>query len=71
MSAPDYAQPVTLRTSESAPVNDDRLNGIDFDLTDVERRIASMSMQRVRRQITARNREDLARSLGVELELVA
>ncbi|MCD9005180.1 hypothetical protein LDO31_02825 [Luteimonas sp. XNQY3] len=62
-------QPVTDRVDPSArePVFD----GIDFDLTPAEREIASMAMQRLRLQIEARNREDLARALGAELERAA
>ena len=67
MSAPDYAQPVTPRIAAESPVNDERMQGIDFDLTPAERRIASMAMECVRRQIAERNRADLARELGAEL----
>lgn len=67
MSAPNYAQPLTPRIAAESPVTDERLNGIDFDLTDAERLTASMAMQRVRRQIDERNRADLARELGADL----
>jgi|GEM_PF-4164297 len=62
-------QPITERIDQ--PAREPAQDGIDFELTPAERQIASMAMQRVRKSIEARNREDLARAVGVELEHAA